>query len=153
MQREGNRDPLILLDAAVIMRIEVGETAVLIERVLLDIEAARVDVCTENRQAVFQRLRTDMKERDRLLHVGAVDLRSRRELLPRTHDFFEILVACRLCLPDDLAHALALRLALRQKLDVAFGKRLKFLFLSFGVRTPRQFLLLVLRFSHNITFL
>ena len=153
MQREGNRDPLILLDAAVIMRIEVGETAVLIERILLDVEAARVDVCTENRQAVFQRLRAYMKERDRLLHVGAVNLRARCDLPSGTHDFFKIFVACRLRLSDDLAHALALRLALRQKLDVAFGKRLKFLFLSFGVRTPRQFLLLVLRFCHNITFL
>ena len=110
-------------------------------------------MCTENRQAVFQRLRANMKERDRLLHVGVVNLRAGCDLPSGTHDFFKILVACRLRLPDDLAHALALRLALRQKLDVAFGKCLKLLFLSFGVRTPRQFLLLVLRFCHNITFL
>ena len=53
MQRQGKRDPLVLLDAAVVMRVEVAEAAVLVERVLLDVEAARVDVCAENRQAVF----------------------------------------------------------------------------------------------------
>ena len=38
------RDPLIVLDAAVVVRVEKRETVALVERVLLQVEAGAVDV-------------------------------------------------------------------------------------------------------------
>ena len=47
VQSERQRDPLVLLDAAVVMRVEVSEAAVLVGRGLPDVEAARIDVRAE----------------------------------------------------------------------------------------------------------
>lgn len=48
MNCHGNRSPLVFLDATVIMRIKICKTILLIQRILLDINSWRVDVCPEN---------------------------------------------------------------------------------------------------------
>ena len=48
MNGERQRDPLVLLDAAVVMRVEQREIARFVERVLLDIQTRAVDVRAQN---------------------------------------------------------------------------------------------------------
>ena len=45
---ERQRDPLVLLDAAVVMRVEQRQIARFVERVLLDVQTRAVDVRAQN---------------------------------------------------------------------------------------------------------
>ncbi len=147
VHRQRQRNPLVLLDAAVIMRIEVGEAAVLIERVLLDIEAAGINMRPEDVHALGEWLVADIEERQRLLHIHRVDFIARLQLLPCSHDVCEVAVAHRLSLLHGLPDALALRLARAQELPVARTERLERLFFLFAVLIPdRNFLFF---FCHN----
>ena len=150
VQCERQRDPLVLLDAAVVMRVEVGEAAVLVERVLLDIESARVDVRAEDGQALFQRLLADLEQHDALLHVDGIDLVAGLELLAGTQDILQVAVTGALCLAHGLSDALALRLARGEEIAVASGQFLERLFICLSVRGPdRRFLF----FCHIQSFL
>ena len=48
MNGERQRDPLVLLDAAVVMRVEQRQIARFVERVLLDVQTRAVDVRAQN---------------------------------------------------------------------------------------------------------
>ena len=114
-----DRHPLVLLDAAVVVRVEICQAIVLVQRVLLHIKAAGVDVRTEDVHAVLHRLRPDMEEHDRLLHIDGVDLVPRRKCLPIRDDIRKVTVARCACAAHCLRHALALRLAVREEINVA----------------------------------
>ena len=73
----------------------------------------------EDVHAVLHRLRPDVEEHDRLLHVDGVDLVPRRECFPLRDDIRKVTVARCACATDCLRHALALRLAVREKINVA----------------------------------
>ncbi len=62
MQRHRSCDPLILLDAAVVMRIQQNQSVFFIKRMLLEIHARAVDMRTENIHAFGQRLISDDKQ-------------------------------------------------------------------------------------------
>ena len=71
-KRAGNK--LIFLDAAVIVCIQITEAAFFVQRILFDIHSGAVDVRSQNVQAVFHRLRTDLKQHNGLVHPRAVNL-------------------------------------------------------------------------------
>ena len=56
MDGQWERDPLVLLDAAIVMRVEQGYVGVLVERVLLGVETRRVDVGAQDVEAVLERV-------------------------------------------------------------------------------------------------
>ena len=73
VQRQRRGRPLVFLDAAVVMRLEIGQLAVLIEGVRLEIEARGVDVRGADVRAVVERLGADDGEDHALAAVVAVD--------------------------------------------------------------------------------
>ena len=74
VQRQRGGDPVVGLDAAVVVRVQVGHVAGLVERVLLEVEARRVDVRAEDAQAVLERGGADVDEHEGLVVAGGVDL-------------------------------------------------------------------------------
>ena len=122
VQGKRNRHPLIFLDAAVVMCVEIGKAAVLIERILLNIQATRIDVGAEDVHAAFNRRLANMKENNRLLHIDGIDLIAGLQRKPLCDDVREIAVPRSLRKAHRLGHALALRLAVREEIDVSLRK-------------------------------
>ena len=129
------------------MRIKVGKTAVLVQRVLLDIETAGVDMRAEDGQALLQRLVADVKEHDGLVHVHGIDLVARLQFFAFGYDVLQIAVTRDFRQPHGLRRALALRLTTRQKRLVPVAQRLQSLLFALTVLVPNRNLLLFL--SHN----
>ena len=136
MHRERQRDPLVLLDAAIVVRVKVCEAAIFIERVLLDVEAAGVDVRTKNHETFLERLRADLEQHDGLLHVDGIDLVAGLDRLALRDVVRKVAVACCLCLAHGLDDALALRLARRQEVAVACIELFELLLLLLGISAP-----------------
>ena len=80
VQLQRDRDPLVLLDAAVIVRLEIRQLRILIHRRLLEVEARRVDVCARDHTAVIERLLTEHGQHERLAAVVDIHLRARLQL-------------------------------------------------------------------------
>ena len=68
VEGQGQRHPLILLDAAVVVGIEIGKIRILIEGVLLQVHPGAVDVGAHDVEALLQRLAADDVQLDRLVH-------------------------------------------------------------------------------------
>ena len=136
MHRERQRDPLVLLDAAIVMRVEIREAAIFIERVLLDIEAAGVDVRSENHETFLERLRADLEQHDGLLHVDGIDLVARLDGLAFGDVIRKVAIACCLRLAHGLDDTLALRLAHRQEVAVTRIELFELLLLLLGISAP-----------------
>ncbi len=71
---QGDGGPLILLNAAVVMGLEVGDLRLLIERIGLDIQPGRVHMGGADVGALAQRLSADDGQGDGLIPVIVVDL-------------------------------------------------------------------------------
>ena len=71
-QRQG--DPLVLLDATVVVGVQRDELVLLLDGVLLDVEARRVDVRAEDVDAGRERLGAHVQEHEALAAVDGVDL-------------------------------------------------------------------------------
>ena len=80
MDGQRQRDPLVLLDAAVIVRVQIGHVFIFVERILLDVQAGRINVCAEDVHALFQRLTAELECCDGLFVVHRVELGSGGEL-------------------------------------------------------------------------
>ena len=145
-----DRHPLVLFDAAIVVRVEIRQTIVLVQRVLLHIKAAGVDVRAEDVHAVLHRLRPDVEEHDCLLHVDGVDLIPRRECFPLRDDIRKVTVARCACATNCLRHALALRLAVREEINVAVRECIDCCAFLHCVFRPDRSLLIV---THNSSFL
>ena len=77
VQLQRDRDPLVLLDAAVIVRLEIRQLRILIHRRLLEVEARRVDVRARDHAAAVERLLPEHGQHKRLAAVVDIHLRAR----------------------------------------------------------------------------
>ena len=111
---QGRRRPLVLLDAAVVVGLEVGHFAVLIERIGLQIQAGRVDVGGADVGALVQRLRADDGEDHAFAVAVAVDLVAGLQLHPRHQRLEAVLFS----FGDGPVHRLALDLAVADKAHI-----------------------------------
>ncbi len=68
------RNPLVFLNTAIVVGIQIGKFFVLVQRVLLDINPWRVNVCPQDVHACFQRLLSDMENGDCFVHAYGIDL-------------------------------------------------------------------------------
>ena len=93
MQCERYRDPLVVLDASVVMRIEMQQLVALEQRVLLEVEARRIDVRTQDVEPTHERLFTQMHEDDRFAMRLRVDLVARFESTAFVECLVQVLVA------------------------------------------------------------
>ena len=135
-----DRDPLVLLDAAVIVRIEVAEPVALIERILLDVDARRIDVGAQNVHALFDRLLPDVVEHQRLAVVLGVDLIACFQLRAFRDAVGQIPVARLLRHLDGNAHAFAFGLAPVQTILIADAQVLHLCSLLIRIYFPKTFL-------------
>ena len=110
VQCKWQRDPLIRLDAAVVVRVQKREAVGLCKRILLEVKARRVDVRAENVQALRERLLPDVREHERLAMGERPHLVACRECAPIADRLVERAVAALLGLRDDRCGACALRL-------------------------------------------
>ena len=140
VQRQRQRHPLVRLDAAVVVRIEVRQAVCLGERVLLEVEARRVDVRAEDVHALGKRPRAEMRQDERLAMRERPHLVARFERAPFAHRLGEAAVAARLGLRDRRGGALALGFVLADEIDVVGGKPLKRLEVGRAVALPCHFM-------------
>ena len=138
VQRQRNRNPLILLDAAVVMRIQIRQILILIQRVLLHVDARRVDVRAEDIHARVQRLLAQHEEHEALPHPVDVNARAGGELSALANSSHQILKAALLRHLYRIIDALALGLAVVNKIAVSLGKRFN-LAVVLCVSRPRIF--------------
>lgn len=115
VQRQRPRDPLILLQPAVIVRVQIGQIAVLVERILLDVDARGVDVRAEYVHALLQQFAAQHKGEKGLVHPVQIDARAGRERRAGLDRALEIHKAARLRRGHALLHTFALRLGPRPK--------------------------------------
>ena len=112
VQRERQRDPLIVFDAAVIVCVEVGQPVCLVEGILLYVQARAVDMRADDVEALLHGRFADYEEHDALVHVGIIQFLPRLERLALFDQCAQILKTVFLGQGDGFLHALALGLAL-----------------------------------------
>ena len=74
VQCQRHRNPLIFFDAAIVVRVQIREFFVFVQRILLDIDARRVNMCTQNIHAGGDRLFAHAQQREGFAHIIRVDL-------------------------------------------------------------------------------
>ena len=116
-QLQGNGDPLVLADAAVVVSLEEGQLAVLIQGIGLQVQPGRVDVGGGDLGAIGQGLVPDVGQQDGLAPVAEVQLVAALYL----HAPNIGLVPLLLRQTDGLGGAEALRLSGIQKSHVALA--------------------------------
>ena len=139
MHRKGHCDPLILLDAAIIMRVQIRKAGFLIHGVLLEVDAGRVDMRAHDVHTLFKGLLANHEKHDGLAHAVGVDAIARAELFALGDNFREIAIAMLFRKLNGLAHAFALGLAIVEKLNVVLGDSLELFELLIRIGGPCNF--------------
>ena len=123
---KGNRHPLVLFHAAVIMGVQISETAVLIERILFHVQTWRVDVRPENIDAVLHLLLADLKHHNGFIHPYGIHLVPGFQLFAVLHQRLQFLISRLIQRIYDLVDALPLGLSSVQKVHILSGKSIHF---------------------------
>ena len=134
MNRKRDCHPLILLDTAVIMCIQVSHLRVLIHRILLQVKTRRINVGAKNAHTIFQRLLSDLEQHQHLLHAAGINLITRFKLFTCFLHFLQAHIACCTCKADGFRRTLTLCFSCVQEFFVASrqGFQLRFLLLAVG---------------------
>ena len=133
-QRDG--DPLVLLDAAVVVGVEREKVVLLLEGVLLEVDARRVDVGAQDVDAGLQVVGAEVDEHEGLAAVDDVDLVAGLELLARCDGLAELDVAALARHLDGGVAALALSLVVGDVGLVALAEVVQLVELLGGVGLP-----------------
>ena len=133
---ERGGDPVIALDAAIVVRVEVGHVAGLEGGVLLKIQARRVHMGAQDVKTLLERGAAQVDEHEVLAVVGGVDLVAGLERAALGDHGLQIDVARLLGHLDAGLDAQALGLVLAQKLLIAAAKLLELLDLLWRVLFP-----------------
>ena len=104
------------------MRIEKHQFLILIERILLQIQTRRIDMCTEDVDPALYGIRPDHKKRHALSIIVRIDLVARFQLLPGSDHILQILEPCFFRLFHEICHAFPFGLAVTQKSLVLIRK-------------------------------
>ena len=133
---ERGSDPVVALDAAIVVRVEVGHVAGLEGGVLLEVQARRVHVSAQDVKALLERGGAQVDEHKVLAVIGGVHLVAGLERAALGDHGLQIDVARLLGHLDTGLDAQALGLVLTQKLLVAAAKLLELLDLLWRVLFP-----------------
>ena len=137
MDGQGQRDPLVFLDAAVIVRVKQRESARFIQRVLLDVQAGAVNVSAKDVQAFFHGAAADLRQDDRLAEAFGVHFIARFEYGACRSRFVDGDIACRAGHGDGRGCAFAFGFVFGDERLVIGGEGLDFRKVGFVVRKPR----------------
>ena len=127
---------MVALDAAVVVRVEVGHVAGLEGGVLLKVQARRVHVGAQDVKALFERGGAQVDEHKVLAVVSGIHLVACLELAAFGDYGLQVDVSCLLGHLDAGLDAQALGLVLAQKLLIAAAKLLELLDLLWRVLFP-----------------
>ena len=141
VQRHGRGHPLIFFDTAVIMGIQIGQTAVLINGILLDIQSGGVDMGTDQIHSLLQTLLADLHQQNRLFHIYGIDLVACLQALSFFQDFIQIAVTVGSGDCTDVRRTFPLCLSGVQKASVITCHLLQPVFLRLVVLSHFSFLL------------
>ena len=119
---EGQGDILILFDASVIMGIQVAEAAVLIDGILFDIQAGRIDVRAQDVDPLLKRLFSDPEQDHGFVHPDTVDTVAGLELFLFRDGAAQLYISVLFRFRDKKVHALAFCLADVQEVHILFCK-------------------------------
>ena len=136
MERQRLSDPLVLLNAAVIVGIQVGQTLVFIQRILLHVNPGRVDVGTQNVHALAHGLLADDEEHNVLLHPHPVHPVTSLELFTLGNDLIQVTESSCFGQLHSFGNALPLRFAVVQERNIALAQRFHLLQCSFVIAFP-----------------
>ena len=139
VEGQGKRHPLIFLDAAVIMGVQVGEAAVLIQGILLHIDSGAVDMGSQNVHALSQGLLPDLEHGNGLIHADAVYLVAFLQLPALRDHALQLPIPFRLDGVHDGVDALPLGLAIVQEFPVLLIQLLHLLKMSRVIGLPSYF--------------
>ena len=128
--------PVVALDAAVVVRVEVGHVAGLEGGILLKVQARRVHVSTQDVKALLERDGAQVDEHEVFAVIGGVHLVAGLERAALGNHGLQVDVARLLGHLDAGLDAQALGLILAQKLLIAAAKLLEFLDLLWRVLFP-----------------
>ena len=118
VQGERQGQPLVFLDATVVMGIQVNQKILFVEGILLDVQPGRVNVRAEDVHAVLNVPRTDVEQGNGLAELAQVHLIARLE----GRALLYILITGCFGVCDDPLAALPLRFSRFQKGLVAFDQ-------------------------------
>ena len=120
VNRKRDRHILVFLDASVIVGVQICDIAVLIERILLDIESGGVNVRTDNVDAVFEGRLADFKQNHGFVHPYAVYSVTGLQFAAFSTYLIEFPVTVGLRLIDKAVHTLTFCLTAAQKFLIIF---------------------------------
>ena len=137
VQGHGTGHPLVLFDAAVIVGVGIGQIGVLVEGVLLEVDAGRVNVCAHDVDAFGQGSFAQMEEHNGLAHAVHIDLVAGLEGLARLDGIVQVDVTGSFGGSDGFGHAFALGFAVVQKYPVFLADLLQLVQGCFVILFPR----------------
>ena len=133
---ERGSDPVVALDAAIVVRVEISHVAGLEGGVLLEVQARRVHVGAQDVKALLERGGAQVDEHKVLAVVSGIHLVACLELAAFGDYSLQVDVSCLLGHLDAGLDAQALGLVLTQKLLIAAAKLLELLDLLWRVLFP-----------------
>ena len=135
-ERERGSDPVVALDAAIVVRVEISHVAGLEGGVLLKVQARRVNVGAQDVKALLERGGAQVDEHEVLAVIGGVHLVAGLERASLGDHSLQVDVSRLLGHLDTGLDAQALGLVLAQKLLIAAAKLLELLDLLWRVLFP-----------------
>ena len=138
-------NPLVFLDTAIVMGIQIGKLIVLIQRVLLDVDTRGIDVGAQYVHSCLERLLPNMEDCDCLIHTHGIYLVACFKRLFRFLHCFQRLISFLLKPLHSSIDAFPLCLTFVQTQLVLVVYLLQFLQCSRRIRSPFVFL------THNYT--
>ena len=136
---------MVVLDTAVVVRVEKREAVALVERVLLQVEAGAVDVRAQDVHTLAQRVAPQLHQDERLAVGMRPNLVACGKRAPLADGVGERDVARFLGHVDGGCGAAALGLVLRNEVDVVAGQAFEGLEVNLVVLLPSYFVFHVLR--------
>ena len=133
-----------MLDAAVVVSVEEGKPVVLVYRILLQVQAGAVDMGTQDVQARFKRLGTDMSQNERLTMHASPYFAARFERAALANHILKRFIARSFCLLNGGRKATALGFVVRDVVDIAGSQTVELFELVGAVAFP-----CVLAFQEN----
>ena len=152
MNGQGKGYPLILLDAAVIMGIQIRNSAFFIQRILLHINPRAVNMRAQNIHAFLQRLPADLIHQQALIHVNRIYLITGFQLLAFRDQIGKFSVSFLLDQVNQRIHAFPFCFAIIQEIHIFSGKGVRCFTLLSGIHIP-DILLFHTQSSPSVSFI
>ena len=139
VQRQRDGDPLVMLDAAIVMRVQKGEIVRLVQRVLLHVQTRAVDVRAQDVHALCKRPAAQLYQDDGLAAHRCPHFVAAGKFATCGNSIFKAFVTGGFGAADGSGGKLALRLVLGDEVDVSAGELLELGELVFVIAFPGRF--------------